>query len=177
MFFRERGKLNFNTLLMCALVALATGCSSKQDGQGDPKRRLNEYISQGFAVSGTQDRMRLISYLTGEAKTRLESWSDEQFRQAFIDSKRQFLKLAFKEVKNESPDQVGITYELTYQADYKDIDGSRHDAKITNRRLAQMKRENGQWFIGEVRNIREVVEYKNEMEIRATGGKGASQGR
>jgi hypothetical protein len=155
---------------LIGLLALLGACTPKQEGQDDPKRRLNEYISQGFAVKNPQDRVQLLSYLTGDAKTRLESWSDEQFRQAFVDSKRQFIRLAFKELKPVSADEVGITYELTYQADYADPEGiahGSHGAKITNRKLAQLVRQNGQWFISDVRNIREVVEYKDEMDLQA----------
>jgi hypothetical protein len=166
MSFKTRVVLPF--LAGLALTIAVFGCTQKQEGQSDPKRRLNEYISQGFAVKGVQDRTQLVSYLTGEAKTRLESWSDDQFRQAFIESKRQFVRLAFKELKSVSDSEVGITYELTYQTNYADLEKVSHDARVTNRRLAQMKRENGQWYIAEVRNIREVVEYKDEMQVSAS---------
>lgn len=163
MFFERKNAL----LLLGSLAWLAVlgACTPKQEGQDDPKRRLNEYISQSFAIKAPQDRAQLASYLTGDAKTRLESWSDEQFRQAFMDSKRQFVKLAFKEVKPVSADEVSITYELTYQSNYADAQGKAHDAKITNRKLAQMIHEKNQWFITEVRNIKELVEYKNEMSL------------
>jgi len=164
--------------IVCLMGLIGLGglgaCTPKQEGQEDPKRRLNEYISQGFAVRSVQDRAQLVSYLTGDAKTRLESWSEEQFRQAFIDSKRQFIRLAFKEIKNVSADEVGITYELTYEADYADPEGIAHGAKITNRKLAQLVHKDNQWLISDVRNIREVVEYKDEMTLTA---KAPSQGR
>jgi hypothetical protein len=156
------GWMGFSALL---LLGVLSACTPKQEGQDDPKRRLNEYISQGFAVKTTQDRAQLLAYLTGDAKTRLASWSDEQFRAAFIDSKRQFLRLAFKELKNNSPDEVSVTYELTYESDYADPEGGTHGAKITNRKLAQLVHKDGQWFISDVRNIKEVVDFKNEMTL------------
>jgi hypothetical protein len=162
-------------LLGMVLGGVLGACTPKQEGQDDPKRRLNEYISQGFAVKSPQDKAQLLSYLTGEAKTRLESWSEEQFRHAFIDSKRQFIKLAFKELKPVSADEVSITYELTYSADYAD-EGESRNAKITNRKLAQLVHQGGQWYIGEVRNIKEVVEYKEEMSLQPSS-KTASGGR
>jgi hypothetical protein len=146
-------------------VSLLGACTPRQEGADDPKQRLNEYISRSFAVAGPQDRATLASYLTGEAKTRIQGWSDEQFRQAFIDSKRQFIKLAFKEMKAVSAKEVNITYELSYQSNYSDAQGKPHDAKVTNRKLAQMVRENDQWMIADVRNIKELVEYKNEMSL------------
>jgi hypothetical protein len=157
------------------LVLLMAACTPKPEGQEDPKRRLNEYISQGFAVRGPEDRGRLLSYLTGEAKTRLQSWSDEQFRAAFIDSKRQFVKLAFKEFKPVSPDEANITYELTYLAPYPNGEGETRDAKVVNRKLAQLVRKDGQWLITEVRSIREVVEYKDEMTVQAAKSSSGSR--
>ena len=153
------------TRLMTAFVSLglvlaAAGCSGGKQGPDDPKHRLNEYISKSFGVKGVEDRSALASYLTGQAKIRLYAWSDEQFRQAFVDSKRQFIKLVFTETKPVSSDEVSITYELSY------IDQGRgHDAKVTNRKLAQMVRENGKWMIRDVSNIKEMVEYRNEMSL------------
>lgn len=147
------------------MITLSSACTRKPEGADDPKRRLNEYISESFAVRGPQDRARLSAYLEGEAKARLDSWSDEQFRQAFVDAKRKFIKLAFKEAKTVSDQEVGITYELTYQIGTPDGQGKEHDAKITNRKLAQMIRRGDQWYISEVRNIKELVEYQNELSL------------
>lgn len=158
-------KRNAIAILAAALLASFTGCTHKAEGPEDPQRRLNEYISQSFAVKGPEDRARLAGFLTGDAKTRLESWSDDQFRQAFVESKRQFVKLAFKEQKSVSADEVSVTYELSYHDNHVDAQGKPHDAKITNRKLAQMVRKDGQWLIQEVRNIKELVEYKNEMSL------------
>jgi hypothetical protein len=147
------------------LAAASGACTKKSEGPEDPKRRLHEYISQSFAIRGPQDRAQLSSYLTGDAKERLDRWSDEQFREAFVDAKRQFIKLSFKEIKPVSADEVGITYELTYQTSYTDGQGKPHDAKITNRKLAQLAQKNKQWYIADVRNIKELVEYKDEMSL------------
>ena len=153
------------TKVMTAWVALgvvlaAAGCNGARQSPDDPKHRLNEYISKSFGVKGVDDRNALASFLTGQAKIRLYAWSDEQFRQAFVDSKRQFIKLVFTETKPVSADEVSITYELSY------IDQGRgHDAKVTNRKLAQMVRENGKWMIRDVSNIKEMVEYRNEMSL------------
>ena len=149
----------FKTLLAPILLSLFlfSACTQKADSGDDPKRRLNDYISQSFAVKGPQDRKELAAFLTGDAKTRIESWSDDQFMQAFVESKRQFIKLAFKELKATSADEVNITYELTYQ--------NPHDSRVTNRKLAQLLRQNGKWYIGDVRNLKELVEYKNELSL------------
>lgn len=138
------------------LLISGAACTTKAPGGTDPKTRLNEYISQSFAVKKAQDRSELVSYLTGEARNRLVGWSDEQFVHAFVDSKREFVKLIFREVKSISATEVGITYEVVYIA---------NDAKVTNKKLAQMVQENGKWVISSVQNIKELVEYKNEMSL------------
>jgi hypothetical protein len=143
------------------LCTLALGaCTPGGPVIEDPKHRLTDYISKSFAVQSPQDREALAAYMTGEAKNRLLSWSDEQFRAAFIDFKRTFVKLVIREIKNASPKEVGITYELTY------LDQNRgKDAKVTNKKLAQLVLDNGKWFINDVRNIKETVEYRNEMSL------------
>lgn len=154
-----------NGSLLCVLVLLSqvVGCSrldSRLSGPDDPKKRLNEYISKSFSVRQIQDRNQLADYLTGDARNRLHAWSDEQFKEAFIDSRRQFIKLAFREVKPTSGTEVSITYELTYLEQ-----GRGSEAKVTNRKLAQMVKEQGKWVIKEVRNIKELIEYRNEMSL------------
>jgi hypothetical protein len=145
------------------LVLLASACTLDGGRSEDPKRRLTEYISRSFVVKAPGDRASLMPYLTGESKRRLVAWSDEQFRQAFIDTKRVFVKLAMREVKTVSSTEISITYELTY------LDQSKgHDAKVTNRKLAHMVLEQGRWMIGEVRNIKELVEYRDGMTISLT---------
>ena len=55
---------------------------------------------------------------------------------------------------------MNITYELAY------VDQSRGSgAKITNKKLCQMKLESGKWVINDVHNIKELVEYQNEMSL------------
>src|ERR1700687_2220642 len=89
-----------------AIALISVACSRNADVPNDPKKVLNAYISRSFAVKGAADRTALIGLLTRDAKARLSSWSDEQFRQAFIESKREFVKLIFTESKNASPTET-----------------------------------------------------------------------
>ena len=146
--------------LLLGVSVLGWGCSSRRQGANDPKSRLQDYISQSFAISGPHDREALSRFLIGPAKTRLAAWSDDQFRTAFLENRRQFVKLVFSEVRNLSPKEVNITYELTY------LDQSKgHDAKVTHKKLAQLTQDRDQWYIAEVRNMKELIEYKNEMAL------------
>ena len=150
------------SLVSALLVFLSffSACSSNKSGANDPKARLQDYISQSFVVKGPQDREALSRFLTGPAKTRLAAWSDDQFRGAFMENKRQFIKLVFSDVKSLSPKEVNITYELTY------LDQSKgHDAKVTHKKVAQLTQDRDQWLIAEVRNMKELIEYNNEMAL------------
>lgn len=151
----------FTVLALLVSFALTVlGACMPSDGPDDPKRRLSDYISRSFAVKSVADRKELLDYLTGKSKLRLSAWSDDQFREAFLESKREFIKLSFKELKKVSDDRVDITYELTYLDQ-----GKGHDAKVTNKKLAEMIREQGQWVVGDVRNIKELVEYRDELSL------------
>jgi hypothetical protein len=154
----SRGILSWLAIAM--LAAGVAGCSRKSDNSNDPKQRLKEYISKSFSVRTVQDRADLLSYLTGSARSRLAAWSDDQFREAFIESKRQFIKISIPESKIVSPAEASITYELTYLDQ-----GKGKDAKVMNKKLCSMVHEQGLWMISEVRNIKELIEYRNEMSL------------
>lgn len=143
------------------LASLAAGgCVRKPDSYRDPKKVLADYISRSFHVTSLSDRQALLAFLSHDARSRLSAWSDDQFREAFIEEKRQFLKLSFVELKRISPGELAVTYELSY------VDkGKGHDARITQKKLAEMVRDQGSWTISDVRNIKELVEYQDEMAL------------
>lgn len=148
------------TLTTVSIALIFSACTKKSGDGNDPKQRLTDYISTSFSIRETSDREKLTKYLTGGAKNRLISWSDEQFRHAFVDTKREFLKLAIREVKPVSSTRTDLTYELTY------VDqGKGPDARVTTKRMCEMSLENGKWLIREVKNIKELIEYKNETTI------------
>lgn len=149
-----------SVLAALAMVLTFSSCSGKKGAVGDPKQQLTDYIAKSFSVKSEADRKDLAVYLTGDAKRRLLLWSDEQFREAFIDSKRKFIRLAFYDVKTPNKVETNITYELTYQDS-----NSPKGAKITNRKLCMLTKEGEAWLIREVKNIKETVEYENEMSL------------
>ncbi len=148
------------TWLVAGALLTLSACTSGREGREDPKRLLTDYISRSFAVRTVEDRRELLDFLTGDAKARLAAWSDEQFKQAFVETRKQFIKLRIQEVKNTSASEASITYELTFLDQTKG-----QDARVTNKKLAQLRQDQGRWFIAEVRNIKELVEYRNEMSL------------
>ncbi|MBC7693406.1 MAG: hypothetical protein H7222_16695 [Methylotenera sp.] len=153
------GMVSSITVGILALV-IFSGCDRAPSTGGDPQKRLTEYISTSFSIKEYKDKEQLLQFLSGDAKTRLTAWSEEQFRQAFLDSKRKFIKLVIRETKRPSATETNITYELVYTDESK---GS--NAKVTNKKMSQFVLENGKWYIKEVSNIKELVEYQNEMSL------------
>ncbi|MEO5969390.1 MAG: hypothetical protein ABIQ95_05645 [Bdellovibrionia bacterium] len=151
-------------LILFSASQFACTKSSKLDAT-DPKGVLTAYISKSFAVKGVEDRTELASYMTGDVKARLASWSEDQFRAAFVDSKREFIKLSFREAKDISAHEVQITYELSFFDHGKNKNGQSRESKVTDKKLCQMTLVDGKWYISDVRNIKELVEFKNELSL------------
>lgn len=153
-----------NGLACLAIAILAWSCTPTTSKNDDPVRVLTDYINKSFSAHSREDKQVMGSYLTGDVKNRLMAWSDEQFDQAFIQSKRKFLKLLIRENKKVSDNEVSITYELSYFDP-----GKGTDAKVTNRKLAVLVREpagaSGAWLIREVKSIKELIEYQNEIAL------------
>lgn len=151
----------FNILKFSILGAfLICGCSEPRNVPGDPKSRLEQYITKSFSVKNTSDRGEMAEFLTGEAKKRLTSWSDAQFLKAFVETKRTFERLLIRETRKISDQEVNITYELSYIEKIGD-----QSRKTTNRKLSNLVKENGSWFIREVKNLTELIEFQNELSL------------
>lgn len=157
----NRSLVLFSTAVCLVFGAFSSSCTREEKNENDPKQRLTDYISTSFSIREVSDRTKLEAYLTGGAKNRLVAWSEDQFRQAFVENKREKVKLAIREVKPVSPNRTDITYELTY------IDQGRGpDARVTTKRMCEMTLEDDKkWYIREVKNIKELIEYKNEVSI------------
>jgi hypothetical protein len=152
------GLVMFRVLIF---ISLLSSCEQGSVTSNDPKGILKAYIEKSFNVSKAQERKDLEAYLTGPARTRLSVWSDDQFREAFIDSKRKFVKLNFREYKKISEQEVNITYELVYS----DINRNNQSRLTTNKKLCSLIRDGDSWKIQNVKNIKELIEYQNELAL------------
>lgn len=142
------------------LLLAAFGCTTKSVPSDDPKEVIKSYITKSFSIKSISERKELEKFLTGEAKTRMSAWSEAQFYRAFVEVKREFGKLLFKETKEVSSTELNVVYELSY------IDQNRgHDAKVTQKKMATLIGKDGQWFIENVRNLKETVEFRNELAL------------
>lgn len=146
--------------LKAVLLLCVAACTSNAPSTHDSKSRLSDYIAKTFAIRSVEDKAVLITYLSGDAKSRLSAWSDEQFREAFIDRKRKFVRLYIADFKTISPTENSITYELTYEDS-----SAGKETKVTQKKVAQLVNEGGAWYIKEVRSVKELLEYQNEMSL------------
>ncbi len=146
--------------ILLGLLLAGIGCTKAPVLSPEPVDILKAYIDKSFNIRNTEDRKTLEGYLTGDVKKRLEAWSDEQFKKAFVGSKRKFAKMAIKETQSVSPSEVTITYEIAYQDE-----GEQHRARVTNKKMSYLQKMADGWKIREVKNLKELIEYQDEMSL------------
>ncbi len=147
----------------CCLVMSVLAACSPSGNKGftnDPRETLKRYIEKSFSIKSVSERRELEDFLTGDAKARLASWSPGQFEDAFLKSKKQFSKLSFSDLKAVSPTEAHLTYDLSFD---EESGGVR--TKVTNKKACQMTLRDGNWFIRECKNIKQLVEYTDELSI------------
>ncbi len=136
-----------------------SGCTERTL-DNSPSKVLENYIKTSFSVTGIQDKHKMEDLLTGDTKSRLMSWSDEQFLKAFVEVKRTFQSLKILETKKVNDQEVALTYELSYQEGPAD-----KLTQVSQRKLCTVVEAEGSWKIKEVRSIRESIEYLKELSL------------
>ena len=141
------------------VCAMSLSACSERLSDSTPAKVLDSYVQTSFNVKGPEDKKKMEDLLTGDTKTRLSTWSDEQFMKAFVETKKKFGGLKILESKKVSDKEYALTYELSYQEGPQD-----HLADVTQRKLCSIvQNEDGAWRIKEVRSIRESIEYLKEF--------------
>jgi hypothetical protein len=144
-----------------ALMALAS-CTQQSPDEDTPRVALQDYVSKSFSVTAATDKAAMLTRLTGRARALLEAWTDDEFKSEFVDKKKTFIKLQIEGVKFLTTDTANVTYELVYLDHTK---GRDRDTKVTHRRLAELIKSEGRWQITNVRNIKELIEFRDEMSL------------
>lgn len=150
-------------VVLSAGLVLVPSCNkrpSQTESEG-AKAALQAYVTKSFAVKSLEDRGALEDLLTGSARQRMSGWSDEQFMTAFLDKRRKFERLLVKEVKVVSPGEAVITYELTFS----DVTDPKAPARETSKKIATLVRDGEAWQIREVKNLKLLIEYENELSL------------
>ena len=147
-----------HVMAVMALV-LTAACTTKVI-DNTPTKVLESYIQISFNAKNLDDKKKMEDLLTGDTRSRLVSWSDEQFTKAFIEAEKKFQGLKVLENKKVNDDEVVLTYELSYQEGPKD-----KLANITQRKLCTVVQQDAAWKIKEVRSIRESIEYLKELSL------------
>ena len=143
------------------VCAMAFAACSDHLADSTPAKVLESYIQTSFNVKGPEDKKKMEELLTGDTKTRLSSWSDEQFMKAFVESKKKFQSLKILDSKKVSDNEYALTYELSYREGPED-----KASEITQRKLCTIvQTEGNQWRIKEVRSIRESIEYLKDFNL------------
>ena len=89
------------------LVVLFAVSSCTPDAvDSTPAKVLDNYIQTSFHAKSLEDKKHMENLLTGDTKTRLVSWSDEQFTKAFVETQRKFQSLKVLETKKVSDQEV-----------------------------------------------------------------------
>lgn len=151
------------SVLPLVLLIGAVSCKRNFDAtSSEPNAVLKHYIDLSFEAKSVKDKTALAELLTGSARDRLMTWSDEQFLSAFVNSKRELIKFAVHESKRISAKEASITYELVST----EGKGTPTETRQTQKKLAMLAQTaSGGWQIKEVRNIKTLTEFKNEMTL------------
>ena len=128
--------------------------------ESTPVRTLEKYVKTSFQATGAQDKRVMESLLTGDTRSRLEAWNDDQFQKSFVEQKKTFKELKILENRKVSPQEVILVYELSYHQGPQD-----KGVRITQRKLGTLVFEQTDWKIKEVRSIRESIEYLEELSL------------
>lgn len=146
-------------LLWVSLVAFY-GCS-KKSGEGSsvtPEKTLSTYVQTFFAMENLSDRQKLGEFLTGEAAKRMSQWSEQDFNFQVTGNKKKFSKLKIIDQRFFGEDQANLTYEIEYTE-------VKTGAKVSQKKLALLKKEGDQWRIRDARNLSQFIEFPETEAI------------
>jgi hypothetical protein len=145
--------------LLATLLMMLSACTDFSS-EVTPAKVLENYIQISFNATSLEDKKKMEEMLTGDTRTRLVSWSDEQFSKAFLGANKKFQGLKILENNKVSDQEVAITYELSFEEGAQD-----KITRTTQRKLCAIVKEGGTWKIKEVRSIRESIDYLKELSL------------
>lgn len=154
--------------IMAVIVLIGVGaCTSSRQAKDSPAQTLSEYVGLSFAVKTKPERAKLMALSTGNVHDHIEKMSDADFKSVFEDSNREFVSLKIRDERKVQENEYSITYEITYLAKSPPVQGTSEPVvdKITNKKHALFKKENGHWLISDVKNIKTTIEHQNAISL------------
>ncbi len=153
--------MRYKLFLVLWIGLIGTSCNRSIDPVANqPKAVLTDYVQLTFNIKSYDERNKLSAYLEGDLKTKVQGWTEAEFKEAFIDSKRVFEKMTFTDIKKINEQEYSITYDVVFTEQRK---GS--PVKVTNHKLVKFLLIDQKWKITEVRSLKELLEYQGELSV------------
>ena len=146
-------------------IFIIAGCSYQERRHDDPVLVLRDYIASSFAIKSYKDKRYMLSYLKGDALKKLKALSSAEFNEQFVNQRRTFLKLKILSEEKLNKDKFKIQYELSYINLPESNNPISTENKVTNRKSATIIKKDNKWYINEVKNVTQLIEFKDEMTI------------
>jgi hypothetical protein len=139
-------------LLIC--IFLLQGCFPKKALK--PEDALREYISYRFSLGQTKEK--ILDLTTGEARAKVESLTDEQFKR-YINTGVYRLKNVKVVLKSCAETKCSITYIISYNK----IEGESQLSEI--KKIAELEQIDGSWKIKDVSTVKTYFESDVPIDV------------
>lgn len=152
--------MNIPRIAIFLLFSLFNACS---DSNSTPELALERFIKYRF--SNSQDRRELLSQLVPPLYDQISQLDDAEFSKFSTLGGERLKKLSLKSKNCRSHGQeCSIQYVLVYDT----YDANKASFETETKKLAVLKRENNEWKVSSISNVKTYHESKKPVEIEAT---------
>ena len=145
------------TFILLVLLTLNVSCRKEKTAE----EALIDFISYRFQES--QNRDGLLEKTHGRLRNLIASMDEVEFKKYASVNKLQ--KKSFKIIlENCKVDICFITYNLSY-VDFKDDKKQEAKFNIEVKKIAKIERENEDWLISDVQNVKTYINSKEKINI------------
>ena len=148
------------TLALTGIVFAGAACTPKKKPES-PEAVLQAYVTTAINAKSGSDKGRLYEFTTGLALKRLQDMPEEEFVNSLVKPEFKFVHFSTRDLREEANGSVSVVYELVFESKAGDS-----GAKVTNRKIAYMKKDSGSWKIEDTRNIKSFVEVKDGLSVQ-----------
>lgn len=142
--------------ILLLAISLLTSCTKTND----PEIALKEYVDLRFSNENIS-RNDVLKRTSGTLQQQISNMSDDEFTKFQTKNlkKRAFRILSTKCAK----DECFVTYSIKYDT-FDNSDGKVFTSEI--KKIAQLQKENNEWKIVDVNNIKTFHDSKKALEIK-----------